>query len=103
MERSEDLAVEATRLKAKLFRAGLHRTANAMDKVTKLIGWEMAEKMRAGIKASKRAMKGNPTKWHLSRDLAEYCSECDGCGWYEGGKTLKTACKACGGSGLVCR
>lgn len=33
----------------------------------------------------------------------EYCGDCDGCGWYEGGKTLKTTCGTCGGTGLVRR
>jgi hypothetical protein len=28
-----------------------------------------------------------------------YCGDCDGCGWVEGGKTLKTPCSACGGTG----
>jgi hypothetical protein len=41
--------------------------------------------------------------WHLSRGLAEYCGDCDGCGWVEGGKTIKTECKACAGAGLVRR
>jgi len=31
----------------------------------------------------------------------EYCDRCDGCGWYEGGKTLKTTCEKCGGTGVV--
>jgi hypothetical protein len=30
----------------------------------------------------------------------EYCDRCDGCGWYEGGKTLKTTCEVCGGTGV---
>jgi hypothetical protein len=29
------------------------------------------------------------------------CRQCDGCGWYEGGKTLKTNCHECGGTGRV--
>jgi len=33
----------------------------------------------------------------------EYCGDCDGCGWYEGGKTIKTTCPACEGSGMVRR
>lgn len=31
------------------------------------------------------------------------CDRCDGCGWYEGGKTLKTHCEECGGTGVVSR
>lgn len=27
------------------------------------------------------------------------CDECDACGWYEGGKTIKTICHKCGGAG----
>ena len=29
------------------------------------------------------------------------CRDCDGCGWVEGGATLQTRCRACGGTGLV--
>lgn len=31
----------------------------------------------------------------------EYCDFCDGCGWYEGGKTFKTTCHKCKGTGVV--
>ena len=30
-----------------------------------------------------------------------YCDDCDGCGWVEGGKALKTICKTCKGNGVV--
>jgi DnaJ-class molecular chaperone len=30
-----------------------------------------------------------------------YCDMCDGCGWYEGGGTLKTFCSTCKGKGFV--
>jgi hypothetical protein len=33
----------------------------------------------------------------------EYCGDCDGCGWYEGGKTIKTECQSCCGGGVVPR
>ena len=33
----------------------------------------------------------------------EWCDRCDGCGWYEGGKTLQTACEDCAGGGVVPR
>lgn len=29
----------------------------------------------------------------------EYCGECDGTGWVEGGKYLQTDCARCSGSG----
>jgi len=29
------------------------------------------------------------------------CDNCDGCGWYEGGKTLQTKCEKCNGTGVV--
>jgi len=29
------------------------------------------------------------------------CDRCDGCGWYEGGKALKTKCEKCGGTGVL--
>lgn len=31
----------------------------------------------------------------------EICGDCDGCGWTEGGETLKTTCRTCEGSGEV--
>jgi len=30
-----------------------------------------------------------------------YCDSCNGCGWAEGGKTIKTNCKDCAGHGIV--
>lgn len=30
-----------------------------------------------------------------------WCDNCDGCGWYEGGKTLQTRCEKCKGTGKV--
>lgn len=33
----------------------------------------------------------------------EYCADCDGCGWVEGGSTLKTECATCKGTGVVLR
>jgi rRNA maturation protein Nop10 len=41
---------------------------------------------------------------NLSKALEEEdfeCDRCDGCGWYEGGKTLKTTCEKCGGTGVI--
>lgn len=46
-------------------------------------------------------MKKRPMAWHLARGLAEYCGDCDGCGWIEGGKTLQTRCARCDGRGIV--
>lgn len=31
----------------------------------------------------------------------QYCDRCDGCGWYEGGKTLQTLCADCRGTGVI--
>lgn len=36
-----------------------------------------------------------------SKPMQEYCDGCDGCGWFEGGETLKTTCKKCNGTGLI--
>lgn len=36
----------------------------------------------------------------LSNNKIE-CDQCDGCGWHEGGPTLKTKCKTCKGRGWV--
>lgn len=33
--------------------------------------------------------------------MRNHCDRCDGCGWYEGGATLKTTCEVCGGSGVI--
>lgn len=33
----------------------------------------------------------------------EFCADCDGCGWYEGGATVQTSCEACQGTGIVKR
>lgn len=39
----------------------------------------------------------------LSRTMPthEYCDDCDGCGWVEGGTALQTTCKTCKGKGIV--
>lgn len=29
------------------------------------------------------------------------CANCDGVGWYEGGKTIKTTCEKCDGRGAL--
>lgn len=31
----------------------------------------------------------------------EYCPDCDGCGWYEGGEAIQTTCNKCSGTGIV--
>ena len=31
----------------------------------------------------------------------KYCELCDGCGWYEGGPTLRTTCSSCNGTGII--
>ena len=38
---------------------------------------------------------------HQVRAGSVYCDRCDGCGWYEGGKTLQTECEVCDGTGVV--
>lgn len=35
------------------------------------------------------------------RSNQEWCDRCDGCGWYEGGKTLQTKCEKCNGTGVL--
>ncbi len=39
----------------------------------------------------------------MPKTKIEYCDRCDGCGWYEGGKSLQTECEKCGGSSLIDR
>lgn len=43
-------------------------------------------------KVRKRVKQGPPWEW---------CPRCDGCGWYEGGKTLQTECEQCKGTGKI--
>lgn len=33
--------------------------------------------------------------------VTEWCGDCDGCGWVEGGAALKSQCTTCRGSGVV--
>ena len=35
------------------------------------------------------------------RVIWEMCGFCDGCGWYEGGVTIKTQCPKCKGRGKI--
>jgi len=37
----------------------------------------------------------------ISPDEMADCDQCDGCGWYEGGPTIKTECKHCNGTGKI--
>lgn len=39
--------------------------------------------------------------FRLEEQTKEICDQCDGCGWYEGGKTLKTTCEKCNGEGEI--
>lgn len=36
----------------------------------------------------------------VDKNTRAYCSYCDGCGWYGGGKTLQTDCQHCNGTGF---
>lgn len=40
---------------------------------------------------------GAPVGWHIK--ITRFCDDCDGCGWVEGGRALKTPCSTCQGSG----
>jgi hypothetical protein len=44
--------------------------------------------------------KGAQSLWDFPYDPFQ-CDNCDGCGWHEGGSTIKTNCRTCGGSGIV--
>lgn len=48
-------------------------------------------------RTSEIATKAAMARWY------EECRDCDGCGWVEGGKALKTQCSTCEGTGLVRR
>lgn len=37
--------------------------------------------------------------FRIQEDCDEICDQCDGCGWHEGGESLKTECTACNGTG----
>jgi len=63
-------------------------------------GREGGRRSAAAVPAKVRAAngrKGAMARWY------EYCGNCDGVGWIEGGKTLQTTCYACDGSGMVRR
>lgn len=46
-------------------------------------------------------MKPRAKHRHTGRCPWQWCDRCDGCGWYEGGKTLQTTCHECGGAGRL--
>jgi hypothetical protein len=50
------------------------------------------------IAQSKPFLKNIPLK-SLTNEVE--CDFCDGCGWYEGGKALKTTCEKCNGTGKI--
>ena len=58
-----------------------------------------------GGKARAKKLSRQRTK-EIGRNAAlarwyEYCGDCDGVGWVEGGKAIKTNCKTCDGTGMV--
>lgn len=57
------------------------------------------EKTRS-LMAQTDVMRGR-SKEEPAQKRVEYCDRCDGCGWYEGGKTLQTTCEKCGGTGVA--
>lgn len=54
----------------------------------------------ARVEAALRAALTAPEPEPDDGPAVERCDSCDGCGWYEGGKTLKTTCEKCGGTGI---
>jgi DnaJ-class molecular chaperone len=50
---------------------------------------------------NKRKEMTLPLQFEQSPSDLEWCDQCDGCGWYEGGPALKTACTNCNGTGQV--
>lgn len=62
---------------------------------------EAATHMAALIKAVAEQHRRSKPDPSLSTAATTECRECDGCGWYEGGRTLKTTCEACAGTGVV--
>jgi hypothetical protein len=56
----------------------------------------LTPKERARVLAALGVRTIKPPTW-------EWCDNCDGCGWVEGGKTLKTTCSKCNGTGRVKR
>ena len=49
--------------------------------------WESFQQFKAHIK-------------EVQNPEPELCGDCDGCGWVEGGETLKTTCSTCKGTGV---
>lgn len=39
--------------------------------------------------------------FRVEEDNDEVCEHCDGAGWYEGGRTIKTECHHCNGTGSI--
>jgi uncharacterized phage protein (TIGR01671 family) len=39
--------------------------------------------------------------FRIEEDQDATCDRCDGCGWYEGGQTIKTQCENCNGTGVI--
>lgn len=39
--------------------------------------------------------------FRVEENESQECDQCDGCGWYEGGPTLKTTCEHCNGTGQI--
>lgn len=48
-----------------------------------------------------RANEQQRSRQQTAVSTAVYCDRCDGCGWYEGGKTLQTDCEKCKGTGVL--
>lgn len=51
--------------------------------------------------AQLRPNAATPAPQAVAGDGDVRCDRCDGCGWYEGGPTIKTDCEKCGGTGAI--
>jgi len=61
-----------------------------------------AEHIKQAAEVSKR-LRELDSRCTLADDGENECPDCDGVGWVEGGKALKSHCKICGGTGTVKR
>jgi hypothetical protein len=73
------------------------------DRVVPVWSEKLDFKTRPSMKKSKFFLKkGLANATNIAKKLKEVeCDQCDGCGWYEGGPTLKTLCKTCNGTGKI--
>lgn len=67
-------------------------------RITRATWMDITRNFRKRIDAERHLRLG-PFTPPLRLSHPEYCGDCDGTGWVEGGRTIKTTCERCKGSG----